>query len=348
MCINTTIIGLSATPIACFTDTPPGGYNTSESGYYLNDTEFGARILQDCQMAGWAILTAARAQAIREVQDDIRTKIFDRFENNYTPFKGGIGEVQFSGNWPQSKSRIGVDLTYQGRGRRGLKLIIEGAYLGLDTTGAFPLSIASNNPDFSLSSPPTLNATANQFVWNGFGTPIEIPLWTEVENSEGTGFRFSFARGSANPLDSKLYCCGGRPNWRQTFDVAGFASSSAAYTNADMGSSNLSMGLVLKGYLTCDGLQFICDLKELGGYDLQSIIARMVQFRAGIAVYSALLNQNIINVCTLYNRDEIQTHRNFLATKYNDNLNWLIAKMPGNLLECKCESTFIQLNHASL
>lgn len=350
MCnISNTIIGLSSQDIACFADANPVGYQTSDSGYYLNDAEFGVRVLTDCTLTdGWAVFQNARTAAIRAVTDDILARLSDRFQDSFRPFKGAIGEIGFTGINYVGKSYIGVDVSFKGKGVRGLNLIVEGAYFGSDTAGAFPLSVRSNNPDFSPVTGLSVSSAASGFLYTAFPSEVKVPLWTDVPFEDGTGYRFAVTRGSAQPLNSKLFCCGGRPEWRQSFQVYGFDSQSAIFDEKTQGTSTLNQGLVLKARLSCDNLKWLCDIEQIDGYNLMQVVARMVQYRAAIGAYSDMIGRNIINACTLYNREEIEIHRAFLAGKYEDHLTWLIQKLPANVFECMCERSFIDYHIGSL
>ena len=90
-CFNT-LVGLSATDFACFTDTIPDDYDTSDSGYYLTDTDYGLTIAEQCTFDGWTLLDAALTQAIRETKTDLRAALRTRFDGYVTPFSGLIGQ----------------------------------------------------------------------------------------------------------------------------------------------------------------------------------------------------------------------------------------------------------------
>jgi len=343
-CLDT-LVGLSATAPKCFTDTEPDGYDVSDSGYYVNDADYGIPVIESCNMEGWGILETSLAMAKRDFQTDLKASLYTTHDKKGTGFAGTIGQIKSS-----STESIGADKTFIGNkietgNYRGLNLVISSVFLGLDTTGSYTLRVNSNNPDF-VEVTRAVTSTANTFKKTTLSSIITLPLYSNYDlsgpNSDGLEYCLTIERNGAKPLLSNITCCGQKRPWEAWFEMTGMKATSALGDGAD--ESSTTCGLVLDCYLQCEDLAWICDLDILNGYDVQSVIARTLQFRAGSIAIAKLIDDDVVNLCTLYNLEQLQARRNFLNTRYAENIAWIAAHVPvgaSDCFTCKKENTIL-------
>lgn len=328
-----TLVGLSPASIGCFVDSEPADFDTSDSGYYILDSEFGLTIAEACEIEGWALLEAARDKGILQFKTDLSASLRQRFGSSISPFSGLIGELKNTGTKSVSNARAGLRIRVKKQVKGG-KLILKKAYIGVDTTDTYALAVTSNDPLFTEPTPVDVSATANQW---GTGTTlglIELPMYSASCPYPCLEYFVSFPLDGALPLSNKVSCgCGGnKEGWRANFDVSGFNSDSdTPLTGAFTGSA---YGLVLDAYISCGELDWLCELAEYNGDTMTKVAARTLQFAQSIAAIDALINTYKINVCTHYNQDEMISRRNFLAKSYAQNIAWMAANVPPGATGC--------------
>ena len=331
-CLDT-LVGLAPSSIPCFVDPEPEGFDTSDSGYYIIDPEFGLTIAEACEIEGWALLERARAKGILQFKTDLSAALRTKFGTAISPFAGLIGQLKNTGTKSVSHARAGLRLRVL-RQVKGGKIVLKKAYIGVDTTGTYAVSVTSNDPLFTEPIPVSVSATANQW---GAGTAlglIELPMWSASNPNDYLEYYISFPLASALPLANKVSCgCGSaKEGWRQHIDAAGFNSDSDTPTTGGFSAS--AYGLVLDLYFGCGELDWICDLSEnVGDYTLQ-VAARTLQFAQAIPAIDELINSYKINVCTSYNQDEMNSRRNYLGKSYANNIAWLAANVPPGATGC--------------
>lgn len=329
-CLDT-LIGLAPESISCFDDPEPEGFATSDSGYYIVDSEFGLRIIEACTIEGWTILERARAKGLLQFKTDLSAALRTRYGSAISPFSGLIGKIE--GTAPRAAPNARVGLRHRIRRMvKGGKIVLKKAYLGLDTSGTYAVKVTSNDPLFTEPTPVDVTAVANTY---GAGTSlalIELPMWSASCPDNYLEYYISIPLSGAQPLNNKLTCCGNSPGWMQHMDVSGFNTDSDTPTTGNFTSA--AFGMVLDAYLSCGELDWLCGLQEINGYYAQSVVARTLQFAAAASAIDELINTYKINVCTHYNQDEINSRRNWLVKQYSANIEWLAANVPQGATGC--------------
>ena len=323
------LVGLSKTSIPCFTDTEPTGFADSTSGYHLTDADYGLQIAGSCSIPGWTLLKAARTQAILDFKTDLGALLRTEKRSALAPFSGLIGKLKSAGVSIPTKAFIGHAVTPILM--RGGRLVIKGVHVGLNQTGDFTLKIGSTDPLF-VTVEKTVSAVSGQFVYNAFDTAVEIPFWTFGGGDDDFKYFVGIERGTALPLANQFNCCGNTRNWEKYFYVSGLSSDDEIGTNPTWEGG--AQGLSLDCYLSCSELDWICDLTELGGYNVLSVVARTIQFRGTAVAISALLNRQTVDTCTLYNQEQLVTKMNFSNQRFTENLQWLSQHLPDGVTDC--------------
>ncbi len=331
-----TLVGLAPTAPSCFVDAEPDGFATTTSGYHILDPEFGLSIVEACEVEGWTVLEAARAKGILQFKTDLSAALRTRFGSAISPFDGLVGKIQSTGTTTAPNDYAGFRIRLR-RMVKGGKIVLKKAYIGVNATDTYAVSVTSNDPLFTEPASVNVVATANTF---GAGTSldlIELPMYSDSLPYDYLEYYISFPLDGALPLNNKLNCCGRSAAWAQHMDVTGFNSDSDT-PNADYsGNSNFSSnayGLALDLYLSCGELDWICDLGYTNGYHMTQVVARTLQFAQSIAAIDRLIMSYKVNVCTHYNQAEMVSRRNFLNESYANNVAWIAANLPTGVTGC--------------
>lgn len=337
-CLDT-IVGLSAVSHDCFTDTEPTGFDTSDSGYFLTDQDFGLTLMDGAAVAGWTILEAARTQAIKEFKTDLLAAIRTRFDSTVSPFNGYVGKLKSTGLKTVSSDYLGIRI--RTKRQKGLRFVLTKCLLGLNTSGDYTVTITSNDPLFVDPTPLVVTHVANSF--NGEDWPadgISLPLWSESCEDDYLEYYISFDRNGATPLNNSLTCCGNKAQaWSNHFAAAGFSADSDTPETGGSFSSD-AHGMALKGYMTCETLDWICELEQLNGLDFRDAIARNIQQRGAAIACATLLESPKIGVGGGFNASLLTDRRNFLNGRYVENTKWISENIPKGVTDCfKCKPT---------
>ena len=336
-CLDT-LIGLSKCAYTCFTDSPPEyseedgtiAFDTSDSGYHLTDTDYGLTIIEQCSMQGWTLLQSAKDDAIREIKSDLRAALRQKYDGGITPFSGLIGQITASSALTSTKTRLGMRI--RTKNQKGAKLVIKKLYLGLNLSGTYSIEITSNDPLFVAPSAISAAYTAGGFSGFAPTAPIELPLFSRSCNDQYLEYYITFERGSAQPLNNKITCCGAKPGWMDHLSAAGFDSSDGIGTGASFSSSGY--GIALDAYLACDDLDWICEVEELNGFYLKDVIARAIQQRGAAIAISAVIDTIQVNPCTGYQLENLMSRRSYLNNRASENVQWIVENMPSGITDC--------------
>jgi hypothetical protein len=332
-CLNT-LVGLSKTEFECFSDDAPEGFDTSTSGYHLTDPDYGLAVIDQCQLAGWTMLQTAKAQAILEVQNELRAILREKYPSSFIPFTGEVGKRKSTGVIQMRKDKAGIRILVP-RQRRDMYFVLKEIWLGLDTSGSKSLVFDSNDDLFSQAGL-SVACVADTFVKATQDGDIEIPLWTETELDDHLQYFISTDVNGENPLNNVIECCGSSPSWKSTLNIAGFQSDVTAPASGSF--STYAHGFILKGYLKCNELDWICSAEELAGFHLKDVLARTIQFRGAAIAHSMLVETLKVNPCTGYNLEAMYAKRASLNKRSSENLHWLGENITDGLSGCfKCK-----------
>lgn len=336
-CLDT-LVGLTDKECPCFDTGRPADYNTSDSGYFLTDEEFGFPIKEavlassDCgDESIWTIMEDARSQAIRDFEKtDMPTALLEYYKQSRKGYSGILGKADFSGSFLNIKNVSGLQL--QPKKVKYGKFVLKSLYLGVDTTGNVTVNITSNDPDFTPISE-VVSATGGRFIKHTLSSPVSFDL--DSVFVEQLFYNFSFDTTSITPLKNKIWCCSGKP-FAENTDLYGFNADTLDDT--EKANEGNGYGLALDGYFTCEKLDWICELNEVGGYNLLSVIARCIQFKGAVKLISKILEGDKVNYYTLLDKEGLYKRRSKLSKLYNDYIDFIAQNVPDNFSDCwKCD-----------
>ena len=335
-----TLIGLSKVEYDCFDDAVPTGFDDSDSGYHLTDTDYGLTIIEQCAINGWALLEAARTQAILETKSDLRAALRDRYDGALTPFSGIIAQLKSTGYQTVSKDFLGIRI--RTKNQKGAKLVLKKIYLGMSAAGTYSVTITSNDPLFaSPTATAVVIATANTMTAHTLTTQIELPLFSRSCEGEWLEYYICFDRQGARPVDNKITCCGNQPTWKKHLTASGFQSTDNEATDGQF--SSMAFGMALDAYLSCEELDWVCGVEELGGYHLKDVAARSAQMRGAAIAISAMIDQYGVNPCISSQYENLNSRRAYLNKRSAELLAWIPQNLPAGVTDCftcKPQDTF--------
>lgn len=334
-CLDT-LIGLTDLDCDCFTTNRPVGYNTSDSGLFIIDPDYGfpsqeAAIANlDCEDDFWGSLVQAKAKAITTLKTDLR-RVLSEVRNNPTrSFKGTIGRTKWTNYKSPSQDTVGIQ--FRPKHIRDGYFVLTKLHLGMNTTGSFEVSLKSTDHTFTEQTY-TISCTAGQIASYELPTPFEIPLQADIQPD--LFYYFEYQPGDAKPIDNTFTCCGRKLTFQSfgafggyTFDSEENFDRYGKYTN------NSANGLVIEGYYACNSLDWICSLDQLDGYDLKGIIARSLQFKAAHFLISKVIHLGNINKYSLMDSELLTERAQVLDSYYNDNLLFIANNLPVNYSGC--------------
>lgn len=335
-----TMVGLSKVAYECFNDAVPSGYDNSDSGYHLTDTDYGLTVIEQCTLNGWTLLESARTQAILEIKSDLRAKLRDRYDGAIAPFSGVIAQLTSTGSQSVTNDFLGIRI--RTKNQKGAKLVLKKIYLGLSIAGTYNVTITSNDPLFvSPSATSVVLASANTMTGHTLATPIELPLFSRTCEGQWLEYYIAVDRNGATPLNNKITCCGNQPKWKQHLVVAGFEADDNEATDGRF--SSVAYGMALDAYMACEELDWLCEAEELGGYHLKDVLARALQMRGASIAISALIDQYGVTPCVSTQYENLNSRRGYLNKRSAEMLDWISQNVPGGVTDCftcKPQDTF--------
>ena len=326
-----TLIGLSKVDYTCFTDNAPTGYDDSDSGYHLTDTDYGLTIANQCALAGWAMLVAARTQAVLEVKSDLRAALREKYDGGISPFSGIIAQLSSSGAASVSKDFIGLRI--RTKNQKGAKLVLKKIYLAISAAGDYDVTITSNDPLWVVPATQTVTiVTVNTMTAKTLTTPIELPLFSRTCESQYLEYYITLDRNGATPRNNNVTCCGKKPGWMSHLTVTGMQATDNIATDGNY--SSAAYGMALDAYMACEELDWVCEAEELNGFHLKDVIARTIQFRGAAIAISSLIDTLLVSPCTGYQIESLSSRRAYLNQRAADNVAWIAQNMPNGVTDC--------------
>lgn len=332
-CLDT-LIGLDSLDCDCFTDDRPESYNTSTSGYYLTDEEFGVPLRSGilantpCDETIWSAMARARTGAIADLKNALRLALSQNKERG-KGWRGLIGKIDRTSALNNARAVSGVAIQPCTR-QIDRVLVINAIYAGFTHTGTVDVTLNSNNFDYTNEGDVfTLNTVANRFERTELDTPIEIPLYDLAFDCPR--YYFSYDSAGNTPLQSKLWCCGGA-TWKSFIQAGGFTVDALNTEDEFIGTS--SYGLAFEGYIDCADLDWMCRLEELNGYNLQGALAHALLFKASARLLSILIESDKVNYYTLMDSEAAFNKRRDLNARFQEYINWIAQNLPAGYTSC--------------
>jgi len=346
-CLNT-IIGLSRAVCSCDV-TPPDGYNTSDSGLYLDEiAPFDAALRVSncgCTSDDWTAMVNARAEAIKTFQADLLAMLMTRYKPRRNGFEGTIGEARANGAVQQQGTYGGIRIGCHSIRGGALRIRKVGGIFS--ATGAVTLTLY--NSLNAVVQTVTLNAVAGAHttVAVDWTLPLHIPYAARAEYF----LVYQYNSGNA-PRQNNLSCgCGGWTPWfdwsRTMWQASEHAGSRSwanwlmvggwwgndltSFDNCSTSSNAYNMnGLTLDVSLGCDVSSAVCGGRASLDYDRDPLALSMafaVRYKAADLLIMNILRSEKLVRSAQTNREALAEARREYLIKYNEAANYIAANL---------------------
>lgn len=336
-----TMVGIVPEACPCFGEIPVDAYTTSDSGFYLNDAQYGIPSLSailanlsECEPVDsnvYTILNKARLSAIRDFKTDLSTALSE-VRSMPASWKGMLAKsVQVVAGTLTQKAFAGQQLYATGR-QIDMQFIVTHVYVGANFTGAVTLNFESNNGEFTAVVVPGVPTESGRFLKHELETPVPLPLYWEGDEELFYNVYWEPETGQ-KPLLAKMVCCGWSPGWLEHFDAGGFHVDDLG-GNVLRFRSSMAHGVILGGYMDCDQFGWICNLDQLNGYSWKQLVGRTLLFKSTLAAYSGMMRSGNVNFHTLLQSETIDGYLTMLRDAYTQNIDYIANSLPAGFTSC--------------
>ena len=358
-CLNN-IIGLSETNCACFDDGEPVDYNSSLSGFYL-DNDFGLTLdftnsASDCARGGvWDILESSRKQAINKFLKDYAFALNTMKKYRFQDVEGEIGSRKFNGTYTNSKNFVGYRIRPYciiGAKYRLDAVLLSGRNIvaPIDTEVRVYSELDLTTP---IATTTVSLTTSNQFVRAQFDTPVILDLNPDEEDIDYYIVFDASALTLQNNEIKRGCTCNARSYYRTNkflayADFNGIEADSFDTLNANnVRLTNKAYGLLLEGSLQCDYISQLCTLTNSFSFDtavvpsgsgkyyhLGATLAAIIGHKAAYIAADKILTSTNINSIVLTRREELETIKYKNKAQYEKSLQFFVKNLPNDFTDC--------------
>lgn len=324
------IIGLSQTDCNCFDAGKPADFNTTTSGYFLDELEginlTMADCLDDCTDGSlWELMQSSRTIATDTFQGELLAFIQSDSNLAKKPFKGLIGERSWTSSLPKLGDYHGIRIKPCHEIKGAFVYISQiTSFMNL-TKATIPIEIWNNIDDvplYSFNIASEVNKAKNNDVT---AENIILPLYDERCTDEDLEYYILYQPTDFLPLNNKIDCgCKGRKfAWKDYFDVNG-AYGDDTSSLKDFRSDAYANGITLRVETGCSLDDLICDnISSVSPTTIQRVIGKTIQFKAGEILIEKILSSGAVNRYTLLENERLWGKRNHYKAEYQSRLEWL-------------------------
>jgi len=340
------LVGLSNRDCSCVSGGQPSGWNSSVTGYFLDDREYGFP-LKDALDANlecgenniWDLLSEARTQGIRDVKNDLLQSLHTTRESRIINWRGVIGKTDNVGSYIPGSTYNGIQLRPRIR-MKDAYFMVKALWLNINTTGSITVGIASNDGTFTATSE-SASVTANTWTKHTFSSAISLPLYSIAKPD--LRYHIYYQPDGNQGRQNRLWCCT-KPVWLQHFEVGAFALTALPGDDV-LPTTQEAAGIAIEGYFTCNKLDWICDLEEMNGYDMRDLIGRLIQWKSSIHLITSVLRSGKVNKYTLLGQEGLYRQRSHLMKMYEEAILWVSQNLPSGVTGCwGCERNAPMIN----
>lgn len=338
-CLDT-VIGLSQNVCNCFEDMPQG-YNTSDSGYYIDELEGlnlnMANAMSDCSEGSvWDILTKARTNAINDFKGDLLTQIGSYHKKTIENITYSIGSQKYTTAYNPGSTYAGLRIVprqiVSGVIKlTNIKLIFNVSaviqchiFNSLSSTALYSFTVTT------VANTPTASATLN----------YELPMYVSGEVVEY--FLVYELPVAGYPLQNKIVCssclhwdiqccadaCFGNrivkdQTWNNNLMIGGIKGDTWAELDTASGTSNQNNGIILNLTMNCNYDEVLCQNLDFDNGGLPMALAKALQLKAGSLLCDYILSSGQINRYIMIDRERILQKKSEYLKEYTNRILWL-------------------------
>lgn len=334
------IIGLSEHDCECV-DIAPSGFDTSDSGYYITDFDHGIPLLQTSYSISkcfghstvWEVMAKARELAVKQFCMELNKAIYKKNESRFKAFSGFIGKDEFS-NSLNNRGKKWAGAIYKANNIKGGCWAIQAIEIGLDCSELIDVHIFDKSNISTPIKTIQIQSIVGQFV--SVELDEELILSLSSDSCGHVEFLIAYELPSGcNPLNNKLTCCSDKPQWKNYFNVSGFCADDLT----NLKTNSWAQGLRVGGYLKCNGLEWLCEIGNINGYEMSDVVAKTIQYLSSIKLAQAVLDTGEINHFVNCSRESLYGKRNHFKKEAFQNIQWICENIPKGCTDCfKCKT----------
>lgn len=341
------IIGLSDIECECIEDDRPEDWNVSKSGFYMTDLEFGVSLKKivflekNCYNGRniWEILQAAIKSATISFQTDLLSEIYNKKDSAVSAFSGDIGKQKATTTILPSKAFQGICINP--KKLKGGCLVISSIAVGLDCSTPVTVNI-SDNKGQSFGSV-LINTVAGQYTRVNLPNPVELPLVSG--DCDLKYFIWYQLPSGCSALQNKFRCCSDKWGWEKYIEVGGVDSNTFQNVSPN---SNLAWGLCVGSHLSCNALEWLCNI-DFKDYSRNGVIGKAILLKAAAIVNSIISKSDNPNYFTLSNPKVIASDIKENEKRYYEYIEWLAVNVPLEKTDCfTCKESEQKLKRVSI
>ncbi len=341
------VVGLTDTDCPCFIDgEEPEGYNTSLSGLYLDDPEFGFPLkipqnIDDCSSSDlWTRLVDARSAGIKQFISDLGAEMIGGpLKKKVEPFNGFVGDDKVTLNLtPEAYFAIRLE-----------PKIFRGVIAKIRTVTLYAAGVNGTNVEVGIYDEEALQSGTPILAFdvpivNGKGTYTftdpEVFNFQSDDNTERDLYMVVIVADHAGilPKNNKTKCsCGKKEKWDQFFNAHGLTASTLdglieANESSYAYGFRISLGVACGNSWLCQPFDFINDAWA-------RVMAECIALYSMRKLAGMILSNPFPEKYTIITREEIALHRDRVNTILGERMPWLAANIPVDYTDCfKCNS----------
>lgn len=342
----TPVVGLSAADYPCADSAPPEGATDSLSGFYLTDNKDGIPVqfmggIADCAAGGiWDILTAARADGIKNFVADLLTEFGAKYRPRWQDFSGYIGKQDASNAITGAKRYAAFEM----KGKQvQSSLRVKGFKMYSGLSGDVDVSLYSEDDLTTPLETVTVTTVARKWTAAAFTDPQVFDLWDENHEEPKRYFLVWEIPTGDYPRSNATTCCNRSESYRNFLEVRGVsvddiedltATDSALRTHGDVG-----MGISVDASLSCTVGNYLCGCLNFGmetfsTTGIQWVIAKTVQHAGVLCAADVFIKSQNINTYTLLAREAVYGIRAHAKKEYLQGVRYIAENLPEGALQC--------------
>ena len=337
------LIGLTDIDCECVIEERPENYNSSSSGYFLTDPEWGipfktvAFASPDCFSGGtiWEVMQNSIDKAIIDFCTDLNASLYSKYDSRFKQFSGFMGQMDSNGTLSTSKQYAVQKVNFLNYSSGCFT--VDKIALGLSCDAIVDVRIRdSQNPSVILHTIPSVEAKAGQFASFGLEEPIELPMQLDGCRAACYLFEYEIPDG-CKPINNKITCCGKKPAWLSFAKITGFNTDDLGVINS---AGKYAQGLLIGGFVGCRTLDWICEDIKVGdkGLSLMRTIAATIRMKAVVKLGNTIHNTGKINFTTLLDTDRLMGQIRKCNSGYSQNIQFICENLPVDMCDClKCK-----------
>ncbi len=320
------LIGITRDQHNC--EDAPVGYDTSYSGYYLDD-DLDIKWHQDSGI--FDDLARDKTDGINQFITDYAASLMNHNDKRYREWAGLLGQPKRN-QALQNYADGEVGIRVKSGEIRGSVLVVHSVSYYSSVNGNSVQGRIVDGEDNEVGTF-EVDKVAGAKTTHEFETPLVLPL---TKNGQCVDYFFVYDTEGVAPQDIKVQaaCCGrtrSKP-YRKFADVWGFDATNDYLDTSQ--TSTYSFGLSIDAEFRCTFTDWLCQSVKKTLTPYMRVVSKTIQMYAANEFITRIINSNKINQFTLLRKENLYGIRNHNNKEIGDRLEWLAMNVPAEELDC--------------